>query len=95
MLGESKGGSEHSEFVSDCMQAYHDMATFNAGAGGMDGSIFFELDRAEARGFKNPSAPSYVDLPLERRRGHKQHTGSVRTPHLQVHSEYENCSYSL
>ncbi|KAJ7067236.1 heme peroxidase [Mycena amicta] len=27
--------------------AYHDMATFNAGAGGMDGSVFFELDRAE------------------------------------------------
>ncbi|KAJ7094262.1 heme peroxidase [Mycena epipterygia] len=27
--------------------AYHDMATFNAGVGGMDGSLFFELDRAE------------------------------------------------
>ncbi|KAJ7364438.1 putative L-ascorbate oxidase [Mycena albidolilacea] len=27
--------------------AYHDMATANAGVGGIDGSIFFELDRAE------------------------------------------------
>ncbi|KAF7312599.1 Peroxidase [Mycena indigotica] len=27
--------------------AYHDMATFNAGVGGIDGSLFFELDRAE------------------------------------------------
>ncbi|KAJ7238586.1 heme peroxidase [Mycena haematopus] len=27
--------------------AYHDMATANAGVGGLDGSLFFELDRAE------------------------------------------------
>ncbi|KAJ6577055.1 heme peroxidase [Mycena vulgaris] len=27
--------------------AYHDMATFNSGVGGIDGSVFFELDRAE------------------------------------------------
>ncbi|KAJ7145147.1 heme peroxidase [Mycena crocata] len=27
--------------------AYHDMATFNSGVGGIDGSLFFELDRAE------------------------------------------------
>ncbi|KAF7351046.1 Peroxidase [Mycena sanguinolenta] len=27
--------------------AYHDMATFNNGSGGLDGSLFYELDRAE------------------------------------------------
>jgi hypothetical protein len=52
------------------MQAYHDVSTHdaNAGTGGMDGSIRFELDRAEV-GFCLPSSLVGTQLMLVQNAG--------------------------
>jgi hypothetical protein len=52
------------------MQAYHDVSTHdaNAGTGGMDGSIRFELDRAEV-GFCVPTSLVATQLMLVQNAG--------------------------
>ena len=48
---ESVEPTNHMFALTNGLQAFHDMATFNAeaGTGGMDGSLVYELDRAEVR----------------------------------------------
>jgi hypothetical protein len=63
------------------------MATFNAGVGGIDGSLFFELDRPEVCAFSSSEIDPITQGFTERWSWVKQHSRPVHPPYFQVHSQ--------
>jgi hypothetical protein len=74
------------------VQAYHDMATFNAGVGGIDGSLFFELDRPEVCTFSSTEIDPITQGFTEHRIWAKQYSRPIQAPYFQVHPQFVDLS---